>query len=115
MLLCNIGSVASQKSVILIAISDSSRPTTSPVMNNFERLQGVMPFAVMLYLMMTLAQMHGTQMFWRGAVSARAGGFVMARSLSDFGRELGRAAAADKRVLLFRDPSHYAVGSFVPP
>jgi len=75
-----------------------------------------MPFAVMLYLMMTLAQLHGTQMLWRRAVSTGGhGGFAVARSLSDFGQALGQIADANKRILLVKDPSHYRLGNFVPP
>ena len=73
-----------------------------------------MPFAVMLYLMMTLAQLHGTQMLWRRAVSTGAG-FAMAGSLSDFRQAFDRIGEADKRILLIRDPAHYTLGNFVPP
>lgn len=33
-------------------------------MNYFDRLHSIMPFAVTLYLMASLAQLHGTQISW---------------------------------------------------
>lgn len=75
-----------------------------------------MPFAIMLYLMMTLAQLHGTQMFRRGMDSAPSvSSFALATDLNNFRREVGWTAKANGHVYLPGDPTQYMLGDFVPP
>lgn len=75
-----------------------------------------MPFAVMLYLMMTLAQLHGTQMLWRNTVLASQASFALAAGFSDLKHEVRRAARADGDLILpGEETSRYRMGLFVPP
>lgn len=74
-----------------------------------------MPFAVMLYLMMTLAQLHGTQVLWRSTVSAPQASAALAAGLSDLRHEMSHAMRADGHVILPGEQTPYRIGRFVPP
>ena len=75
-----------------------------------------MPFAVMLYLMMTLAQFHGTQMLWRNTVLASRASFALTAGLSDLKQQVRVAARADGDLILpGEETSRYTIGLFVPP
>ncbi len=84
-------------------------------MNNFQRLQGAMPFAVMLYLMMTLAQLHGAQVLWRSTISAPPSSFALTASLSGLTDEMRHAVKTGGHVVLPGEQIPYKIGGFVPP
>jgi hypothetical protein len=64
------------------------------MMNPFERLQRVMPFLVMLYLLTSLAQLHASQMpwshQWEGTSEISMG---IKSSLRWYAQQIGRAEA----------------------
>lgn len=84
-------------------------------MDNFDRLQRLFPFVIMLYLMMSLAQLHAFQisrpaMPWKSADSTAA----MA-ALFNLKRNIVQIGQSTRDIAFICGPANYALGCYASP
>ncbi|MGO9132680.1 MAG: hypothetical protein ACLP8A_01345 [Methylovirgula sp.] len=79
-------------------------------MTPFQRLNNFMPFVIMFYLMMSLAQLHAMPWMRWGEDGLESVNFLK-------GLETDYATAWKNDRIAFPpgDPTHYSLGDFVPP